>query len=136
MTKKREIYRCSLCGNIVEVVHEGAVLSCCGRPMQLLDEQTKEGSYDKHVPIIEKVDGGFRVRVGSVEHPMAEFHYIQWIEFNTPRCVLRKELFPGDKADVVFRLDKIETCCGTQAKCDETVVSARAYCNLHGLWHS
>ena len=84
MTKIREIYRCSLCGNIVEVLHEGAVLSCCGKPMLLLHGNTTDGAHEKHVPVVEAVDGGFRVTVGSVTHPMTEEHYIQWIELLTP----------------------------------------------------
>ena len=77
MTKTREIYRCSICGNIVEVLHEGAVLSCCGKPMELLKGNSTDGAYEKHVPVVEKVEGGFKVKVGAVEHPMTEEHYIQ-----------------------------------------------------------
>lgn len=134
MTKIREIYRCSLCGNIVEVLHEGAVLSCCGKPMLLLHGNTTDGAHEKHVPVVEAVDGGFRVTVGSVMHPMTEEHYIQWIELLTPMCVMRRELHPGDQPEAVFLFDK-ETAFGKFAsKCGIDEVSAREYCNLHGLW--
>lgn len=134
MTKLREIYRCPICGNIVEVLHEGAVLSCCGRPMQLLSANTTDGAYEKHVPIVERVDGGFRVSVGSVEHPMTEEHYIQWIELLTPMCVMRRELHPSDKPEAVFLIDKTTACGRVAMACDIDKVSAREYCNLHGLW--
>ena len=134
MTKIREIYRCSLCGNIVEVLHEGAVLSCCGKPMLLLHGNTTDGAHEKHVPVVEAVDGGFRVTVGSVTHPMTEEHYIQWIELLTPMCVMRRELHPGDQPEAVFLFDK-ETAFGKFAsKCGIDEVCAREYCNLHGLW--
>ena len=121
MTRKREIYRCPICGNIVEVLHAGAVLSCCGKPMKLLTENDTDGAIEKHVPVLERIDGGYRVTVGSVEHPMAEAHHIQWIELLTPTEVLRKELNPGDKPEATFLTNALE-------------VSAREYCNLHGLW--
>lgn len=125
MTKKREVYRCPICGNIVEVLHEGAVMSCCGKPMLLLAANTADGAYEKHVPVVERVDGGFRVRVGSTDHPMSDEHYIQWIELLTPRGVMRRELYPRDKPEAVFM-------AGTADNSGE--FSARAYCNLHGLW--
>ena len=81
MTKVREIYRCQICGNVVEVVNPGAVLSCCGEPMKLMKENTSDGAKEKHVPVIEPIEGGYRVTVGSVEHPMLPEHYIQWIKF-------------------------------------------------------
>ena len=134
MTKLREIYRCPICGNIVEVLHEGAVLSCCGKPMQLLSVNTTEGAYEKHVPVVERVEGGFRVSVGSVEHPMTEEHYIQWIELLTPMCVMRRELHPGDRPEAIFLVDKNTSCGRLAADCGIDKVSAREYCNLHGLW--
>ncbi len=121
MTKTREIYRCAVCGNVVEVLNPGATLSCCGQPMTLLDGKTTDGAAEKHVPVVERMTGGYRVTVGSVEHPMVEGHYIQWIELLTPTEVLRKELKPGDKPEAIF-------------KTDATEVAAREYCNLHGLW--
>ena len=121
MTKKREVYRCTTCGNIVEVLNPGAAMSCCGNPMTLLKENTTDGALEKHVPVIEPIEGGYRVKVGSVEHPMLPEHYIQWIELLTETGVLRHELKPGDKPEATFM---------TTAK----EVIAREYCNLHGLW--
>ena len=121
MTKTREIYRCAVCGNVVEVLNPGATLSCCGQPMTLLDGKTTDGATEKHVPVVERMAGGYRVTVGSVEHPMVEGHCIQWIELLPPTEVLRKELKPGDKPEAIF-------------KTDATEVAAREYCNLHGLW--
>ncbi len=124
MTKLKEIYRCALCGNIVEVVHaSGGTLSCCGQPMELLVENSKDAVVEKHVPVIEKVEGGYKVTVGAVEHPMLEEHHIEWIELITDKKILRKYLKPGDKPMGVF-------------KTDATAVYAREYCNLHGLWKS
>ena len=103
MTKLREIYRCPICGNIVEVVNVGAgTLVCCGKPMLLLEENTTDAAYEKHVPVVEVVDNGYRVKVGSAEHPMMDSHYIQWIELVTEDAVYRKELHPGDKPEAVF----------------------------------
>ena len=121
MTKTREIYRCTICGNVVEVVNPGAQLSCCGQPMKLMKENTTDGAKEKHVPVIEAIEGGYRVTVGSVEHPMLPEHYIQWIELITPTDVLRHELKHGDKPTAIFHTDAKE-------------VTAREYCNLHGLW--
>ena len=121
MTNKREIYRCTVCGNIVEVLNPGAAMSCCGKPMTRLEGNTTDGAKEKHVPIVEAIEGGYRVTVGSTPHPMVDEHYIQWIELLTPTCVLRQELKPGDKPEAVFTTDAPE-------------VTAREYCNLHGLW--
>jgi superoxide reductase len=124
MTKVKEVYRCPLCGNIVEVVHAaGGTLSCCGQPMVLLVENTTDAALEKHVPVIEKIDGGYRVSVGSVAHPMLPEHFIEWIELVTPTCVLRRYLKPGEQPVAEF-------------KTDATEVFAREYCNLHGLWKS
>lgn len=122
MTELRQIYKCEVCGNIVEVVHpSGGTLVCCGKPMTLLKENTTDAAVEKHVPVIEKIDGGVLVKVGAVEHPMLENHYIEWIEVHTANKVYRKYLKPGDKPEAVFKLD-------------EEVLYAREYCNLHGLW--
>lgn len=123
MSKKREIYRCPVCGNMVEVINAGAgELVCCGKPMTLLRENTTDGAQEKHVPVVmEETDCGYRVKVGSVEHPMLSEHHIRWIELLTPASVLRHELRPGDKPEAVFRTG-------------EKAVCAREYCNLHGLW--
>lgn len=123
MTKKRELYRCNTCGNIVEVLNEGAVISCCGSSMVQLEEKETDGAAEKHVPVIEKIDGGYRVRVGSTVHPMTKEHYIQWIELLTETCVFRKELKSDDAPEAVFLTNEI-------------AVSAREYCNIHGLFGS
>lgn len=122
MTKKNEIYKCPLCGNIVEVVHTGAgELVCCGQPMELMTENTVDAAKEKHVPVIEKVTGGFRVKVGSVPHPMEEKHWIEWIELMADGKVYRQNLAPGDAPEALFCIDA-------------STVTAREYCNLHGLW--
>lgn len=124
MTKQKQVYRCAICGNIVEVVHpSGGTLSCCGQPMELLSENTQEAALEKHVPVIEKIAGGYKVSVGSVEHPMLPTHFIEWIELFTKEGVMRKYLQPGEKPEAVFLTDATE-------------VSAREYCNVHGLWQS
>lgn len=124
MTERRQIYRCAICGNIVEVLNPGAgQLVCCGQPMNLLQGNTTDGAHEKHVPVITPIEGGFKVEVGSVEHPMLEEHFIQWIELVTPDRTYRKYLKPGEKPVAEFLTD---------AK--EGEVSAREYCNLHGLW--
>lgn len=120
MTKRNEVYRCSVCGNIVEVLHaSGGTLSCCGQPMTLLKENNVDAATEKHVPVIEKIDGGYKVKVGEVEHPMLDNHYIEWIELLEEDKIQRKHLKPGEKPEAVF-------------KTDSTDVSAREYCNLHG----
>lgn len=106
--------------------------------MQLMDENSTDGAVEKHVPVLEAVDGGYRVRVGSAEHPMTPAHYIEWIELLTPTCVMRRELTPDDKPEALFLLDGDcmggDVACGAAAGDSGCGVSARAYCNLHGLW--
>lgn len=122
MAQKLEVYKCDVCGNIVEVLHAGGgELVCCGQPMKLMAENTVDAAKEKHVPVIEKVDGGFKVKVGSVAHPMEEKHYIEWIEIIADGKAYRQFLKPGDKPEAVFSID---------AKS----VIAREYCNLHGQW--
>ncbi len=122
MTKKLQIYKCNVCGNMVEMVHEGAgELVCCGQPMQLIEENTVDAATEKHVPVIEKVEGGYKVKVGSVSHPMEEAHYIEWIELIAGEAAYRVFLKPGDAPEVFF-------CTEAES------VTAREYCNLHGLW--
>lgn len=124
MAKTLEIYKCEKCGNMVEVLQGGSCTPvCCGEPMKLLKENTTDGAKEKHVPVVEKIEGGYRVTVGSVEHPMTTEHYIQFIELVTPDGVLRRNLTPEDKPVAEF-------------KTDATDVYAREYCNLHGLWRS
>jgi superoxide reductase len=122
MTNKLEIYKCEVCGNMVEVIHEGkGELVCCGQPMKLFKENTTDASLEKHVPVIEKTAGGIKVSVGSVAHPMEEKHYIEWIELIADGAAFRKFLKPGDKPEAFFEI-----------KSDKVI--AREYCNLHGLW--
>lgn len=122
MTVRLEVYKCDLCGNITEVLHDGSgELVCCGQPMQCLKENTVDAAREKHVPVIEKVDGGVKVAVGSVAHPMEEKHYIEWIEIIADGKAYRQFLKPGDAPEAVFNID-----AGS--------VSAREYCNLHGHW--
>lgn len=122
MTNRNEVYRCAVCGNIVEVLHAGAgTLTCCGQPMKLMKENTVDAATEKHVPVIEKIDGGYKVKVDSVEHPMTEEHYIEWIELVEGDKVQRKHLKPGEKPEAVFYTDA-------------TDVYAREYCTLHGQW--
>lgn len=124
MTKKNDVYKCNVCGNITEVLHEsGGTLSCCNQPMQKLEENSVEASKEKHIPVVTPVPGGYKVSVGSVEHPMEDKHFIEWIELVTESTVLRKQLKPGEKPEVIFLTD---------AK----TVYAREYCNLHGHWRS
>jgi len=122
MPKQLEIYKCELCGNIVEVVHGGgAALVCCGQEMKLMVENTVDAAKEKHVPVIEKVEGGYKVTVGSVLHPMEEKHYIEWIELVADGKAYRQFLKPGDTPVATFCISA-------------TSVTAREYCNLHGLW--
>ena len=123
MTERYEIYKCEICGNIVEVLHPGVgELVCCGQPMKLMEEQTADTSTEKHVPFLEKKDDKYVVRIGeNTKHPMEEKHYIEMIEVMTDNDkVLRKYLSPGDEPEAVFDVDNI--------------VMAREYCNIHGLW--
>ncbi|HUT30492.1 MAG TPA: desulfoferrodoxin [Sedimentisphaerales bacterium] len=122
MAQKLEVYKCMVCGNIVEVLHGGAgELVCCGEPMKKMTENTVDAAREKHVPVIEKIDGGFKVKIGSVAHPMEEKHYIEWIELLADGKAYRQFLKPGMQPEAVFNI---------QAKS----VTAREYCNLHGLW--
>ncbi len=122
MAKQLEIYKCEKCGNIVEVLFGGVgTLVCCGQPMKLMPENTADSTKEKHVPVIEKIDNGFKVIVGSTLHPMEEKHYIQWIELIADGKAYRQFLAPGDAPEAVFNVS---------AK----TVTAREYCNIHGLW--
>jgi superoxide reductase len=125
MTKVREIYKCNICGNIVEVLHAGVgELVCCGQPMVLQKEKTQDSAIEKHVPYIEKTKDGVVVKVGqNQDHPMEEKHYIEWIEITADGVVYKKFLKPGDKPQAIFEI---------KAK----NISSREYCNIHGLWKS
>ncbi|MBI4835214.1 MAG: desulfoferrodoxin [Planctomycetes bacterium] len=124
MAARLQVYKCEICGNIVDVLHEAkGDLVCCGKPMKQMVENTVDASKEKHVPVVEKTSYGFLVKIGSMPHPMEEKHYIEWIEVLADGRVCRKFLKTGDKPEAEFYL-KAET------------VTAREYCNLHGLWKS
>lgn len=120
--EERKIFKCAECGNILEVLFDGGgPIVCCGKPATLMAANTVDAAKEKHVPLIEKIPGGYKVTVGSVIHPMEEKHYIMWIELVTDKFSLRKFLKPGDQPVAEFTTDA-------------TAVTAREYCNLHGLW--
>jgi len=135
MTQQKQVYKCNICGNIIEVLHSGAgQLVCCGQPMELLSEKIRDDGLEKHVPVIERTpyhpakagatgqtESIVKVKVGSVPHPMEQAHYIEWIEIITDDRVYRKFLKPGDKPEVDFKIK-------------EGQIEAREFCNLHGLW--
>lgn len=126
MAEKLGIYKCGKCGNIVQVLHgETPPVMCCGDAMDRLVENTVDAAVEKHIPVIEKVDGGYRVKVGSVAHPMTADHWIEWIELVSceGNYVQRQMLTPTSVPEATF-------------KTDSDKVSALAYCNLHGLWKS
>jgi superoxide reductase len=122
MTNRYEVYKCEVCGNIVEILHGGAgSLVCCGQPMKAMKENTTDAAKEKHVPVVEKVAGGTKVKVGSVAHPMEEKHYIEWIEIIADGKAYRKFLAPGQAPEAVFPVETAN-------------ITTREYCNLHGLW--
>ena len=122
MAERLQVYRCEICGNIVEVFHGGkGELVCCNQPMKMLAGNTTDAATEKHVPMVEKIDGGFLVKVGSVPHPMEEKHYIEWIEIIAGDKVYRRHLNPGETPEAVFKIDADK-------------VTAREYCNIHGHW--
>lgn len=122
MAKRLEIYKCEICGNIVEVLQgEKGELVCCGQSMKLMTENTVDAAKEKHVPVVEKVAGGIKVKVGDVAHPMEEKHYIQWIEIVADGKVYRQFLNPGEAPEATFKVEAEQ-------------ITAREYCNLHGHW--
>ena len=122
MTERLQVYKCEICGNMVEVIHEGkGELVCCGEPMKLFVENTVDAAREKHVPVIEKSASGFKVKVGSVPHPMEEKHYIEWIEVIADGQAFRTFLKPGEAPEATFNIPGQN-------------ITAREYCNLHGLW--
>ncbi len=122
MAEKLEIYKCDKCGNIVEVLHGGAgELVCCGEPMKQMTENTVDAAKEKHVPVVEKIAGGVKVKVGDVAHPMEEKHYIEWIEIIADGKAYRQFLEPGQAPEATFMVEADN-------------LTAREYCNLHGLW--
>jgi superoxide reductase len=122
VAEKLEVYKCEVCGNIVEVLHGGAgTLVCCGQDMVLQKENTTDAAQEKHVPVIEKTADGFKVKVGSVPHPMEPKHYIEWVEIIADGTAYRKFLTPGDAPEAEFKIAAAE-------------ITAREYCNVHGHW--
>lgn len=122
MPKQLEVYKCTICGNIVEVVHAGpGALICCGKNMNLMTENTTDAATEKHVPVIEMGDGVIKVSVGSVAHPMEDAHYIEWIELVADGKAYRQFLNPGEAPEASFNVTA-------------SSVTVREYCNLHGHW--
>jgi len=120
--KRLQVYRCNVCGTIAQILVEGeAPIVHCGKPMELLEEQVANPAEEKHVPVIEKIEGGYKVKVGSKPHPMTPTHWIMWIDLLADGKLYRQFLNPGDKPEATFSVEAKE-------------VSAREYCNLHGLW--
>ena len=122
MAERSEVYKCNICGNIVEVLHGGGgELVCCGQIMIRLAENSVDASAEKHVPVIDRTDKGTTVKVGSVPHPMEEKHWTEFIELIADGKVYRQYLAPGQAPEAFFPIT------------GERMV-AREYCNLHGLW--
>jgi superoxide reductase len=122
MVQALQVYKCEKCGNIIEVLHAGhCVPTCCDQPMKLMEENTVDAAKEKHVPVLEKVAEGWKVTVGAVPHPMEEKHYIEFVELIADGRVYRANFKPGDVASAVFPVQAAK-------------VTAREYCNLHGLW--
>jgi superoxide reductase len=123
MTNRLEVYKCMVCGNIVEILHSGmGELVCCGQPMVIQKENVVDASLEKHVPVVSNDEGDLTVRVGQVDHPMEEKHFIEWIEVIGEGFVYREYLEPNMEPGAVFYVD------------EEDEVTPRAYCNIHGLW--
>jgi len=122
MTKINEVYKCNICGNIVEVLHTGAGdLVCCGQPMESQKEKTEDDGNEKHVPFVEKTENGIKVKVGSIPHPMEEAHFIEWIEVLADGKSYRKYLKPGEQPEAEFCINANN-------------ITVREYCSVHGLW--
>ncbi len=122
MAERLEVYKCEVCGNIVEVLHGGdGELVCCGQPMKRFVENTVDAAKEKHVPVVERIEGGVKVKVGDVAHPMEEKHYIEWVEIIADGKVYRQFLNPGEAPEATFNVEAGQ-------------ITAREYCNLHGLW--
>ena len=123
MAERLQVYKCNVCGNIVEVAHGGAgELVCCGQPMNLLVENTTDAAVEKHVPVVEELEHGIKVTVGSVPHPMADDHYIEWIEVIAGGKSYTEYLSPGGSPEANFCVKAGE------------VTMVLEYCNLHGHW--
>ena len=124
MTALKQVYRCNVCGNIVEVLHTGVgQLVCCGQPMESLQEKATDAGLEKHVPVVEATKKGIKVKVGGVPHPMEEKHYIEWVEIIADGKSCRMFLKPGEKPEAEFDIKPQK-------------LTAREYCSIHGLWKS
>ena len=122
--KRLQVYKCGICGNIIEVLHKGKpALVCCGEPMKLFEENTTDAAREKHVPVAEQSGNTMTVKVGSTAHPMEDKHYIEWIQVVAGEKAYRQFLRPGHKPEAMFEIH-------------EDDVTIRAYCNLHGLWRA
>jgi len=122
MTERNQTWKCEICGNIVEVLHSGVgQLVCCGQPMTLIENKREEEGNEKHLPVVERDGETVTVKVGSVEHPMLDNHYIEWIALTTENGVFRRYLNPGEKPEAVF-------------KTPDKIIQVRSYCNIHGQW--
>jgi len=124
MAERMEIYKCEICGNIVEVLHGGkGALVCCGEDMILQTENTVDAAVEKHVPVVEVLEGGVLVKVGETAHPMQDDHYIEWVQIIVGDRCSRIFLKPGMAPEGKFTPPR-------------EGITAREYCNLHGLWRS
>ena len=122
MTEQKQIYKCNICGNIVEILHTGVgQLACCNQPMELQQAKVEDEGQEKHLPVVEKTETGISVKVGEISHPMEDEHYIEWIDVIVDDKVYRKFLSPADPPEAEFEIQNEN-------------VEARAYCNVHGLW--
>ena len=122
--EKDGIYKCTICGNVVEAIEPNVgELVCCGKPMDLQKEKTEEQGTEKHLPIITIKENKITVKIGSIEHPMEKEHYIELIELlQNGKVIFSKRLYPGEKPIAEFILENTEG------------ITAREYCNIHGLW--
>lgn len=120
----QKFFICKHCGNLIGMLHDsGARIVCCGEPMHELTANTVDAAVEKHLPAVETVENEVRVKVGSIDHPMAPEHHIEWIYLETTQGGQRKALNVGELPAASF------TLCG-----EDKPVAVFAYCNLHGLW--
>ena len=123
MAARFDVYECEVCGHVVEVLREGkGTLVCCDQPMKLLEANTVDAAVEKHVPVVEEVEGGIKVKIGSVPHPMVPEHWIEWVQVIKDGSSYRRFLNPGDEPEAFFEIEPAGD------------LIAREHCNLHGLW--
>lgn len=124
MNQIKQICKCNVCGNIVEILHAGAgSLVCCNQPMEKLVEKNQEEGFEKHLPVIEKRGNLIKIKVGDVLHPMEDAHFIEWIEIIEDGVSYRKVLSPGQSPEMQMEVGGGE-------------IFVRSFCNIHGLWKS